>query len=66
MNNPRVLLDPDPALYRATVKSPKSTEFPVDAIVTNSIIFVIEGIAPPANSPRVGLPHAVVDESLFA
>ena len=36
------------------VKSPKSLEFPVDEIVTYSILLITVGVSPPANIPRVG------------
>ena len=52
------MLDPlAPRSDLASVRSPKSVAFPVDAIVIKSIV-VLQGpdaAYPPANSPRVGL-----------
>ena len=62
MNTQRVELDTAPTLYLATVKSPKSIELPVDAIVTNSTELTVGygsvGDDPPPNSARVRL-HAL-------
>jgi hypothetical protein len=37
----------------ATVKSPKSTAFPIVNIVTYAIVFVYDGEVPPLKTPRV-------------
>ena len=48
-----------------TVKSPKSAAFPVVAIVTNEIMFVLPGErAPPANRPLVELQAPAADDIL--
>ena len=60
INTQRVELDTAPTLYLACVKSPKSIEFHVDAIVTNSIELTVGyGLVdddPPPNTARVRLP----------
>ena len=52
----------------AVIVSPKSTAFPKDAMVINSMIFSKPGDAPPAKTPRVGeltvpTPFVVLDKS---
>ena len=61
---PRVLFDVPLRLDLATVKSPKSAAFPVDAIVTKPIIFVAAGpgAVPPANTPRVVFDPALIPD----
>ena len=52
---PLMLFDTAPVPFLGVVKSPKSIELPVDAIVTNSIVFTLPGDTyPKLNTPRVG------------
>ena len=52
---PLVLEDNPPPviLLLARVKSPKSMELPSEGIVTYSMLFMSDGVVPPANKPRV-------------
>ncbi len=52
----RVGDDTDPAIPFADVKSPKSCEFPVVAMVKNCIVLVYAGLAPPENTPLIEFP----------
>ena len=52
-NSPLVEFEHPDKPARVTVKSPKSDAFPVDDIVTKSIVFVLVGVAPPPNTLRV-------------
>ena len=44
---------PPVILLLARVKSPKSMELPSEGIVVYSILFMTDGVLPPANNPRV-------------
>ena len=54
INTPLVELEAPPAVSLAADKSPKSVAFPVVAIVTKSIVSVVDPASPPANTPLVG------------
>ena len=52
---PLMLFDNAPVPFLDVVKSPKSCEFPVVAMVTNSILLTLAGDTnPKLNTPRVG------------
>ena len=53
-NIPRVCDDvPAPKLCFASVRSPKSDAFPFVAMVIKSILFMSDGVNPPAKIPLV-------------